>query len=136
MWEKQFHFQGIITELDRRNFNKIHIMEYPKQAIYWKLVRDLIPETIKANDAKPIFHIANKSEYWDKLREKLQEEVREVINAKNTSDLKKELADLLEVMYAILANEWINMAEIEQERISKRIKRWWFEWRIILEETK
>ncbi len=46
-----------------------------------KLVRDRIPEIIKKHGDAATTHVANSEEYWQKLREKLEEEVNEFLNA-------------------------------------------------------
>ena len=58
---------------------------------YNKLVRDKIPEIIKADKQTPITHIANQKEFKQKLLEKLQEEVGEFLKEQNT----EELADIV-----------------------------------------
>ena len=69
-----------------------------------KLVRDKIPEIIKNHGKIPFTHIADNKEYWQKLKEKLKEEVDEFL--KDGSE--EELADILEVIYAICNLKNIN----------------------------
>ncbi len=64
---------------------------------YNKLVRDKIPDHILRQGGTPLFHIAAENEYWQKLKEKLSEEVREF----QTDESEEEYADILEVLETI-----------------------------------
>ncbi len=99
---------------------------------YNKLVRDKIPEIIKEKRGEAIIHIANDEEYWEKLKEKLKEEIDEFL----AEDNKEELADILEVIYAICDFKEINKEELESIRKEKAEKRGGFKDKIILDETK
>lgn len=99
---------------------------------YNKLVRDRIPEIIRDNGGTPITHIADDKEYNIKLQEKLKEEVEEFLKDNN----KEELADILEVIYAICDFMKIDIQEVEFLRKDKAEKRGVFRNRIILDETK
>lgn len=99
---------------------------------YNKLVRDKIPEIIKNKGAVPIMHIASDDEYQQKLKAKLQEEVNEFLEDSN----KEELADILEVIYALCDLYKIDKDELEQVRKEKLEKRGGFKDKIILDETK
>lgn len=96
-----------------------------------KLVRDRIPEIIIANGDTPITHIADDAEYRQALRTKLREEVDEFIESEDV----KELADILEVVYAFANDLSVGIDEIESIRREKAEKRGAFHGRIILEET-
>lgn len=97
-----------------------------------KLVRDKIPQIIKDNGDKLVTHEADDTEYWEKLKAKLHEEVLEVLADTN---VKEELADLLEVIHAISAFQGFTMDELEQTRLQKKAARGGFDQRIILDET-
>ena len=96
---------------------------------YGKLVRDRIIDIIKENGETPIYHTLSDEEYLKELHKKLLEEANEFIEA----DDKEELADLLEVVYAIAKHKNINMDEVEKIRVKKREKRGGFEDKIYLE---
>lgn len=99
---------------------------------YNKLVRDKIPEIIAKNNATPITHIADDLEYWDKLKEKLTEEVNEFF----ADESIEELADIMEVLLAINTHKGFTSEEIEKKRQDKKTKRGGFLKKIILEGTK
>ena len=99
---------------------------------YNKLVRDRIPEIIKQDNSTPITHIADDEEYWDKLKEKLREEVDEFLK----ESTEEELADILEIVYAIRDYMKINPEKLEKTREQKAQKRGGFKKKIILDEVR
>ena len=99
---------------------------------YNKLIRDKIPEIIKKDGKTPITHIADREEYWEKLRLKLKEETEEFLQ-KST---KEELPDILEVIYAICDFLDFDKKDLEALREKKAKERGSFNKRVILDETK
>lgn len=98
---------------------------------YNKLVRDRIPEIVKAKGGTPVFHIAGEQEYWQKLKQKLGEEVEEFM----ASESGEELADLWEVIDAIIAYKKFDRAELQAVREKKAVERGIFQDKIILEQS-
>lgn len=95
-----------------------------------KLIRDKIPEIIRAEGAEVFERIMNKDEYINRLREKLVEEAQEVLEAKNTVDICEELADVLEVMIALCQVYNFSFEKVEQSRTEKKAAKGGFEKRI------
>jgi predicted house-cleaning noncanonical NTP pyrophosphatase (MazG superfamily) len=97
-----------------------------------KLVRDKIPDIIKANNETPHYRIIeNDDEYLQALFQKDTEEGAEL-----AQDLSlEELADKLEVLYAIAKTRGYTPEQIEQTRLEKFAKRGGFEDRVFLEST-
>lgn len=98
---------------------------------YNKLVRDKIPEVIKAKGQTPVWHVADEDEYWMKLKAKLAEETGEFVRDESVN----EVADVLEVIDAIIAYKKFDRAEIEQAKRKKFAERGGFAKRIILDEA-
>lgn len=98
---------------------------------YNKLVRDKIPDVIRGKGGNPITHTADEAEYWIKLKEKLSEEISEFLKDENI----EEMADIMEVMEAIILYKNFDPAEIEEVKESKAQERGRFNDRIILDES-
>ena len=96
-----------------------------------KLVRDKIPEIIKGNGESPITHKADDVEYWQKLLEKLSEEVDEFRRDQNEG----EIADILEVIEAIAEHRGFVWEDIKKIKAKKARERGGFEERIILDDV-
>lgn len=100
--------------------------------IYNKLVRDKIPQIIEAdNNRKPITKILNEKEYKEQLDKKLQEEVKEYLKDDNL----EEIADIIEVIRAIIDFKGSNYEDVEKIRKEKLLKRGGFKEKIFLESV-
>ena len=97
--------------------------------IYDKLVRDKIPEIMTKNGADPVTRVLNNEEYLKELNTKLLEEVNEYLTDGNV----EELADIEEVLRAILDIKNVSYNEFEEIRKEKVMKRGAFKKRIFLE---
>ncbi len=98
-----------------------------------KLVRDRIPEIIFTNDGvKPHTRILKQKEYREELLKKLQEEVAEVLAAKKPKDIAEELADVEEVIDALLLCSKLSRKDVTVVQKEKRKKRGSFMKRIYL----
>lgn len=98
---------------------------------YHKLVRDRIPEIIEANGKTCVCETLSDEEYIRLLDEKLNEELAEYQESKSL----EELADLLEVMQAVVRARGWTLDELEQMRADKAAERGGFAKKILLKEV-
>ena len=97
-------------------------------AIYNKLVRDRIPESIEAQGETPNLRILEQEEYLHRLEAKLDEEVGEYHRDKNA----EELADILEVVFALAEANGVTRQELMDVYQKKHDARGGFGKRIFL----
>ena len=102
--------------------------------VYNKLVRDKIPDIIKANNEEPITRILNDEEFKKALEQKLAEEYQEVINATG-KDRIEELADMLEVMKYLAKLENATLEDIIKKAKEKAEAKGEFAKKIFLEKV-
>ncbi len=98
---------------------------------YHKLVRDKIPEIIAHEGKKAIVRVADDTEYFLLLKEKLKEEVAEYLESENV----EELADILEVIHALAKHQNIIPQQLEHVRQQKARERGQFSKRLVLLEV-
>ena len=87
-----------------------------------KLVRDLIPEIIESSGKAPITCRVSGPDLIAALRVKAREEVDELFEAEH-QQLLEEIADVYEVLRALVACENHTWNEVEEIATNKRIKR-------------
>lgn len=98
------------------------------EKIFNKLVRDKIPDIIRKNGEEPLYEVLDKDRYLAELDKKLAEECAEYEESRGTD----ELADIIEVIYAICAARGISPEELDSIRTAKKDERGGFENRIFL----
>lgn len=99
---------------------------------YNKLVRDKIPEIIKADGRECDTAIVVGDEKYMLLEAKLQEEVNEFLEDKNL----EELADVMEVLFGLAEALGYSEEDILKARDKKREERGGFKEGIVLKSTK
>jgi predicted house-cleaning noncanonical NTP pyrophosphatase (MazG superfamily) len=98
---------------------------------YNKLVRERIPEIIAADGRQCATEIMNDEEFRQALLVKLVEEAEEVVDA-DAGDMVKEIADLYEVIDALLTAFDLNKETIFATQKKRHDERGGFEKRVKL----
>jgi predicted house-cleaning noncanonical NTP pyrophosphatase (MazG superfamily) len=101
---------------------------------YHKLVRDRIPEIIRQSGIECETAVLSDAEYCQALRQKLIEEAAEVAAA-DGENLIRELADLYEVIDALMASYGISGDRILNAQAKRRENRGGFAQKIMLLRT-
>jgi len=99
---------------------------------YNKLVRDKIVDIVRADGKVPNYRIADDDEFEIYLKEKLLEEAGEFFESPSTL----EMADIFEVLGAMIDFYGLDHYVVETEQTNKRWERGGFTKKIILEEVK
>jgi len=107
------------------NLEKSSIIKYDK------LIRDRIPEIIEAAGSKAIVETLDKENFKKYLNIKLREEMEEYLQDGSV----EELADLVEVVYALLDCKGVSLEEFEGIRAAKAKERGAFRKRLLLKEV-
>lgn len=95
-----------------------------------KLVRDLIPSVIPSDKLCLYkFSVVDREQYAILLRNKLQEEVNEYLQDEN----REELADILEVIDAIIRLKGFTKEEVLVIKEQKKFEKGGFEKQILME---
>lgn len=100
--------------------------------VYNKLVRDKIPDIIKEKDNRDcVTEVLDDENYLKELNKKLQEELKEYLESGEV----EELADIEEVLRAILKTKKVSYENFEKVRKDKVEKRGAFDKKIFLIST-
>lgn len=84
-----------------------------------KLVRDKIPQIIEQSGKKAVYSQLSQEDLKYALKKKLCEEATEFYQANTKEEQIEELADLFEVVFAILSNYHILISEVVHKRFEK-----------------
>ena len=101
-----------------------------------KLVRDRVPEIIEKSGKTPVYHKAHYTEVEQLLKDKLVEEVNELLATTNSDDLLEEAADIYEVLIAILFTNGYDTKSLLAKAEDKRFARGAFIKCYILDKVK
>lgn len=99
--------------------------------VYDKLVRDRIPEIIESSGNKCEIEVVSDEIALEYLYKKLSEEVSELLEDKNLD----EIADVMEVLFAIGSKYGYSEEDVLNRRNEKRDSRGGFENNLILKKT-
>ena len=100
-----------------------------------KLVRDQIPALIQQTGHQPQLRRLTQKEFLTALLDKLSEELAELRQAKTPTEVKNELADILEVVETLARYHKIPLEKLYQHKASKKQKHGGFKKRIFLESV-
>lgn len=95
-----------------------------------KLIRDRLPAIMRAQGLAVFDRRLDDEAYLAALKAKLVEEATEAREAATTDELAGELADLAEVILALMAAAGLSAEDVERCRLAKRAERGGFDDRV------
>lgn len=98
---------------------------------YNKLIRDKNVEIMEKKGCKVTYEVLNDKRYREELDKKLKEEVNEYLEAYDI----EEMADVMEVIYAMLDYTGVTMEEVEKVRLEKQNRKGGFKNKIYLKDV-
>ncbi|WP_380172587.1 nucleoside triphosphate pyrophosphohydrolase [Kineococcus sp. DHX-1] len=98
-----------------------------------KLVRDRIPDVIRANGEEPVVRVLGGDEFVDAVLEKVVEEAGELRAATTVEERLAEAADVYEVLVAVAGACGTTIDEVVRRAAAKRAERGGFGDRVWLE---
>ena len=109
------------------------VVNFPNgcETVYNKLVRDHIPDIIKANGQTPLVRTLDEADFLSALDQKFREEMNEYL----ASGSLEELCDVLEVAHAIAKVRGYSEHDIDKLRSEKNKTNGAFEKRLFLERV-
>ena len=125
------HIMSCLNGCSAQQSKSMGETQMPNQT-YQKLVRDRIPEIIRADGKICITEVLAETCYLEMLDSKLAEELTEYQESKSL----EELADLLEVMRAVVRARGWTWEQLEQVRQEKAARRGSFDEKILLKEVR
>ncbi len=93
-----------------------------------KLVRDKIPQIIEAQGEEPVTRVLDGEEFHAALEQKLREETAEYLESKELG----ELADILEVVYALCEADGHTLGDLTDAYVKKHEARGGFQKKMFL----
>ncbi|MBO8173101.1 MAG: nucleoside triphosphate pyrophosphohydrolase [Bacillaceae bacterium] len=103
--------------------------------VYNKLIRDKIPAIIHQTGKSYQVKTLSAQEYRTELRKKGREELEEYMQAEDDRSAVEELADLMEVIYALSEVHGSSTEELEEIRKRKAEERGGFQEKLFLIEV-
>jgi predicted house-cleaning noncanonical NTP pyrophosphatase (MazG superfamily) len=103
-----------------------------KKVYYNKLIRDNIPQKIRANGGEFEVREMDEKEYERELLRKVEEEASGLINSSSREDIITELSDVLDVVDEIKRLKKISEVEIQDAREKAYTKKGGFEKKLFL----
>lgn len=95
-----------------------------------KLIRDKLPEIMRASGIEVLERAMDKNEYIKSVKDKLLEETNEVIRANSKDELIEELGDLYEMLMVLASEYKIDVMQIKNSIEQKQQEKGAFNKRI------